>query len=138
MVGRFTKGATLALLLLAGCGKMVTAEPDGDGGRYRGIGIATPGDQWKKLADAPKPSNAKLARLSDDDYVVFVTDSRTGEVRECGNRTGFCIRFQPWQHPAPLAPLSLTSHARAEEADAPRGEPAVAENETMPAATKAK
>ena len=115
MVGRFIKGASVALFLLGGCRESLSTDPNGDGGRYRGIGIATPGKQWTKIAAAPKPGDAKTATLADDDYVVFVTDSQTGEVRECGDRTGFCVRFQPWKHPAPLAPVALTDHASSDE-----------------------
>jgi len=106
----------VACLVVAGCQKF---EPAGQGstarGRYQGIGIATPGERWSKLADAPKPASGKAADLNDDDYVVFVTDSSTGEIRECGNRSGFCVSIHPWDRTAPKAPLSLTAHAHAQD-----------------------
>lgn len=134
MVGRLAFGIAL-LLSLGGCDREGSYQPE-DGGRYRGIGIASPGKQWTKLADAPKPGDAKTATLADDDYVVFVTDSQTGEVRECGNRSGFCIRFQPWQRPAPLAPLALTNHADAALVEN-ASEPAAAVTDTLPEPARA-
>lgn len=102
----------LSAAMLASCDRSEDyASGRAKSGRYQGIGITTPGEQWTKIAAAPKPGDDKHATLEDDDYVVFVTDSQSGEVRECGNRSGFCVRFQPWQHPAPPAPLVLTDHA---------------------------
>lgn len=80
-------------------------------GRYQGIGIAQPGARWSKIKDAPKSPSDAAATLRDDDYVVFVTDSRTGEVRECGDRSGFCTSILPWGHDVPRPPIALTEHA---------------------------
>ena len=105
--------------VFAGCHKTETgagSSSERHSGRYEGVGIATPGDQWRKLADAPKPTSDKAATLDDDDYVAFVTDTKTGEVRECGNRSGFCVKMQPWAKPAPKAPLALTEHKRISDA----------------------
>lgn len=116
--------------LLAGCQRASTeSSSDHHGGRYEGVGIATPGDQWSKLADAPKPISDKAATLSDDDYVVFVTDTKTGEVRECGDRSGFCIQLRPWDKQAPLAPLPVTEHTQ-HKSDS--GADATTSNESMP------
>ncbi len=50
-----TMSAVVAIALLAGCGRMPTVSPSHhDGGRYEGIGIATPGDAWTKAA-TPAP-----------------------------------------------------------------------------------
>lgn len=105
-----------AMSLLVGCGKEASNQARHHEGRYQGIGIATPGDQWKALADAPKPATEKAATLADDDYLVFVTDSVTGEVRECGDRSGVCVSVQPWTKDAVKAPVNLSTHAREPEA----------------------
>ena len=105
--------------LLASCGRSGTVDASHHrGGRYEGIGIATPGEGWIKIADAPKPDSDKAATLRDDDYVIFVTDTQTGEVRECGDRSGFCIKVQPWAKDAPSAPLALTDHRKSGASEA--------------------
>lgn len=128
-----------ALLLLviistvAGCRKVETSaytSSNRSEGRYHGVGIAVPGDQLRKIADAPEPTFDKAATLRDDDYVIFVTDTKTGEVRECGNRSGFCVKIQPWTKSAPEAPLALTEHSKESDADD------TVSNEAMAAETK--
>jgi hypothetical protein len=105
------------LALLAGCGPYQGQSPHGHG-RYEGIGIGPAGDAWRKLADAPKSTDAKQANLGDDDYLIVVTDSQTGEVRECGDRSGFCIRLDPWRGTAPTVPLAVTEHTQHKSDDA--------------------
>ena len=62
------------------------------------------------VANAPKDSGA--SKLSDDDQVIVVVDSTTGELRECGNLSGYCVGLQPWARPAPqTAPVVLAKHA---------------------------
>lgn len=99
--------------LLASCDRSGTVDASHHrGGRYEGIGIATPGESWSKIADAPKPDSDKAATVRDDDYLIFVTDTQTGEVRECGDHSGFCVKVQPWAKDAPSAPLALTDHRK--------------------------
>lgn len=97
-------------LLISGCGPHLANAPHRGEGRYQGIAIGPAGDAWRKLADAPKPLSAKIANLADDDYLIVVTDTTSGEVRECGDRSGFCVQLRPWDKPAPLAPLAVTEH----------------------------
>lgn len=106
------------LLLIGGCQGEGSMSSRSKNGRYQGIGVATPGAGWTTAADAPKPGKSDAATLSDDDYVVFITDTQTGEVRECGDRSGFCIKLQPWAKPTPQAPISLTEHKKIADDDA--------------------
>ena len=102
---------------LAGCGGPAS---DGlgpqQGGRYAGIGLYSPGDMWQRLVVAERPDDNMAANLRDDEVVIVVVDSRTGEVRQCGNLSGHCITMNPWA--APLGrdralPVNLTEHRAA-------------------------
>jgi hypothetical protein len=61
------------------------------------------------------------ATLDDDDHIVVVLDSATGQLRQCGNLSGHCIALNPWAKTATAqgAPAALLKHARqlAEEAE---------------------
>ena len=104
-------------VVLAGCGR-----PSGQAserhGRYVGVGIYTPGDLWSKMvaadgaavAAAPTPA----AKTTDDEQVIVVVDSDTGEIRQCGNLSGYCVGMNPWTKAltaAQTAPVRLTAHA---------------------------
>lgn len=122
---------------LGGCNKK-PAETAADGwmgfggshtGRYVGVGIYTPGQMWSKLVQVqqPKAPDAAKARLADDQAVIVVVDSHTGEIRSCGDLTGYCIGMNPWKTPLPpaqAAPVGLTAHADT---------PAPAEGDATPA-----
>ena len=87
-----------AVLALAGCNR-----PSSDGagaqGRYVGIGIISPGALWTKIAGVEKPADPAAATPADDEQLIVVVDSRTGEVRQCGNLSGVCIQMNPWSKP---------------------------------------
>jgi hypothetical protein len=109
----------LAMVLLAtslgGCVKH-GMEDDETGaarhGRYLGVGVYPAGTLWQKLAVASPPKDAASAKLADDDQVIVVVDSATGEIRQCGNLSGYCIGLNPWtKTPAQVAPAGLTIHA---------------------------
>lgn len=101
---------------LAGCQKAGEAAPEagkpGARGRYVGVGIYRAEAMWGQLASpAPttKPDPA-AATLADDDHVIVVVDTATGEMRQCGNLSGHCITSNPWAkatsaQPAPAAVL---------------------------------
>lgn len=75
---------------------------------------------WKQLA-GPTPKEAAAARIADDSYVIVAVDSRTGELRQCGNLSGHCIGMNPWSATltqAQLAPASLAKHAEQLDAEA--------------------
>lgn len=82
-------------------------------GRYVGIGIYTPGTPWTKLVAAGTPPDTPAARAIDDQAIIVVTDSDTGEIRACGDLTGYCVGMNPWNKalvPAQTAPINLTEH----------------------------
>jgi len=103
----------IALLVgLAGCSKFDAAGTDaGDGGRYGGIGTYAADGLWKHLKGAPEPKDADAARLKDDSQIIVVVDRQTGEVRQCGNNSGYCVAMNPWKGAAPAQPAKLNAHA---------------------------
>ncbi len=81
--------------------------------RYVGVGIYSPGTMWTKLVMAQQPKAPTLAKPVDDQAVIVVVDSHTGEIRSCGDLTGYCVGMNPWKTPltpAQSAPVSLTTH----------------------------
>ena len=105
----------LTLLGLAGCHKYATAEFGGahPHGRYAGIGLFEPSKLWAKVQgdDSKDPAAAKL---EDDEIVIVVVDSETGEVRECGNYSGRCLSMNPWTKavgPQQHTPVRVDAHA---------------------------
>jgi hypothetical protein len=115
-------GAIAATLCLSGCNKPRDAvEGGGDShGRYAGVGIYPAGRIWAQMV-APKAAKDSLANLHDDEQVIVVVDSRTGEVRQCGNMTGYCIGMNPWAGPLPApqgAPVQVLKHGAELDADA--------------------
>jgi hypothetical protein len=109
----------LAAACVAGCKKM--GAPDilsgGAGhGRYVGVGIYSPGPGWRQINQTSQPKDASAAKLSDDDEIIVVVDSRTGEVRQCGNLSGVCIAHNPWEGaPAQSEPVTLAKHVDGSE-----------------------
>jgi hypothetical protein len=104
-----------AATALAGCQKAAEGLGSSAGarGRYLGVGHYAPGPMWSQLA-AAAPKTPPAARLADDEQVIVVVDSLTGEVRQCGNLSGFCIGMKPWAAALPaaqLAPTQLSRHA---------------------------
>jgi len=99
-------------------------------GRYQSAGLYMPSRLWTQLADAesgpakpgaPKPAiDPASATLNDDGQIIVVVDSATGEVRQCGNLSGRCVRLNPWARTN--VPIALTKH----EADFEREEAAEA------------
>lgn len=107
--------AALAALSLAGCQRAADGFSAARGvhGRYIGVGHFTPGPMWSQIVQPPAKDLAK-AGPADDEQVIVVMDSATGEVRQCGNLSGRCIGMNPWAQPlAPgrVAPLTVAKHA---------------------------
>jgi hypothetical protein len=110
----------LACLGLAGCHRPF-AGADADAadrhGRYSGVGIYGPSRQWTKIVSARTATDPQLAQPIDDQVIIVVQDSVTGEVRACGDLTGYCIGMNPWKTAlvsAQIAPLKLTEHLAAD------------------------
>ena len=85
-------------------------------GRYSGIGIYSADRTWAKISSADKPADSDKARstVADDQTVIVVVDSNTGEVRQCGNMSGFCIGMNPWTRSLgkpQTNPVDLAEHA---------------------------
>lgn len=106
-------------LALGGCQKMSEAGPtvaSSPRGRFVAVGTYTPGQVWAHLA-RPKPTEAPdpaAARLDDDEQIIVVMDSATGELRQCGNLSGHCLALNPWAKDASTqgAPATLLKHAQ--------------------------
>lgn len=109
-------------LALTGCNRSeLTGSGTGHGaGRYAGVGLYQADRMWKQLA-GPTPKESAAARIADDSYVIVAIDSRTGELRQCGNLSGRCIGMNPWSTAitqAQLAPATLVKHAEQLDAEA--------------------
>lgn len=113
----FRFGAALALVtLLCGCGKMADGASGGGGhhGRYQGIGVYSTGQLWSQLADADRAKDPAAAGTDDDEHIIVVVDRQTGELRECGDYSGYCVSMNPWTKaigPAQTLPAKLVKHA---------------------------
>jgi hypothetical protein len=112
--------AAIAAVCLCGC-----RPTDGEGGwawngddhhgRYAGIGIYQPGEPWTKIVDSQLPPDTPSARAVDDQAIFVVIDSATGEIRACGDLSGYCIATNPWNMTmtkAQIAPIRVTRHMR--------------------------
>ena len=106
----------VCLAALAGChGSQVSPASDSHG-RYVGVGIYGPGKQWTRMAAVKASKDAAAARQIDDQVVIVVSDSQTGELRACGDLTGYCIGFNPWKQPlGAQTPIALTAHVEPDE-----------------------
>lgn len=121
----------LAAFCLAGCkkGGLVWSggEPEHGHGRYAGIGIYAPAQPWTRMVAAQQAKQTPAAQTIDDQAIIVVVDSATGEVRACGDMTGYCIGMNPWKTPlaaSQLAPINLTQHAKQLVSSAPEAESA--------------
>lgn len=101
-------------LALGGCGGPVDITRHGPNGRYAGVGIYQADRTWTKMADAGKPSDQARSTVSDDQVIIVVVDSNTGEIRQCGNLSGYCIGMNPWTRSlggSQTNPVRITEHA---------------------------
>ena len=108
-------GVSIVCCLLAGCNR--SPEPSAAGprspGRYAGIGVFDAGRLWGEMTGAASSSDPAAAKLQDDEHIIVVLDSHTGEVRQCGDHSGYCVSMNPWAgggSPAAL-PAKLSKHA---------------------------
>ena len=120
---RFTRQSVAMAVLAAGlaaCDQQpaVDTAPQTSRGRYAGIGTYPVGTLWSRMVIAAEPKDAASARTEDDSQIIVVVDSVTGEVRQCGDLSGYCIGMNPWTGAlGSTAPVNLTVHA----ADLARG-----------------
>lgn len=123
--------------LLSGCdqqGAVSGAEPKSQG-RYAGIGTYDAGRLWGQMAGIEAPSDAAAAKLEDDEHIIVVVDSHTGEVRQCGDYSGVCVVMNPWAGQGLRNPVKLKKHAAdlAAEEQAAVEEATPASDQAMPA-----
>ena len=87
----------VAMAALGGCRKASDSLGIGPNakGRYLGVGIYTPMDPWRRLTDAQQPN--KPPKTANDQAVIVVVDSDTGELRACGDLSGYCVGMNPWR-----------------------------------------
>jgi len=112
-------GVVLAIgLALGGCRKAAESLTGDDTmphhGRFTGIGIYPADKMWSRISGADKPKDKAVATTADDQNVIVVVDGETGEIRQCGNLSGYCVGMNPWSHPLAgkqSAPLGLDKHA---------------------------
>lgn len=107
----------VAGLALGGChkaGSWTEDDTKSHHGRYTGIGIYPADKMWSEIAGADKPKDRAVATTADDQNVIVVVDGETGEIRQCGNFSGYCVGMNPWSHTLAgkqTAPLGLDKHA---------------------------
>jgi hypothetical protein len=102
--------AAIVYLALAGCSKAPDASDRfaSAHGRYLGVAVYAPGPGWLRIAQPTTSAGTNAAALRDDEQVIVVVDSVTGEVRQCGNLSGFCVAMNPWAVAHPTgAPVPL-------------------------------
>jgi hypothetical protein len=100
---------------LAACDQQDAMDaPPTSRGRYAGIGTYPAGQLWSRMIVAAQPKDGDSARTEDDSQIIVVVDSVSGEVRQCGDLSGYCIGMNPWTGAlGSTAPAKLTIHAGA-------------------------
>jgi hypothetical protein len=104
------------LCTLGGCARapFAASGPDHHNGRYAGVGVYSPSTQWANVIAATRSADPAAARPGDDQAIIVVQDTRTGDLRACGDLTGYCVGMNPWKTTltmAQVAPVKLTAHA---------------------------
>lgn len=120
-MGRIVAGfALLVLGVMAGCNRPIGGGDASEShGRYAGAGIYPAGRMWAQMKSADTPKDTATAKLGDDEQVIVVVDSQTGEVRQCGNVSGHCVGMNPWARTlGGSAPVALAKHADQLDAEA--------------------
>lgn len=110
--------AAIVALSLFGCSRRSDEAFGGGGshdrGRYVGVGLYPAGQMWAQVAGAAASKDPGASKLSDDEHIIVVLDSNTGELRQCGNFSGYCVGMNPWAKPiaaSQAAPVPLLKHA---------------------------
>ena len=115
MTWKRVSGVLVLTLGLCGCGQVAVGGGGGAAthGRYSGVGLYSPGRQWTKMMAAQQAADSPSARPADDQVIIVVQDSATGDIRACGDLTGYCIGMNPWKTAlvsGQMAPVRLTEH----------------------------
>ncbi|MFA6116991.1 MAG: hypothetical protein WC729_23535 [Sphingomonas sp.] len=105
----------IAAVALGGCQRATVSgdSPQMRHGRYAGIGLYAADPLWSQMKVADKTKDQSSATTADDQTIIVVVDSETGEVRQCGNMSGYCVGMNPWTGPLGKersAPASLSKH----------------------------
>ena len=123
-------GIGLASLVLFGCSRKADDVSGGwfdfggganAPGRYASVGVYSPSRQWTRLIANQEIKDKDAARPIDDQEIIVVENSTTGEVRACGDLTGYCIGMNPWKSQllsSQVAPVKLTKHVPPDGPDA--------------------
>jgi hypothetical protein len=104
-------------LLLAGCGQAGIDDSNGNSpknGRYVGIGVFNVGAMWSQIKAAKADKDPPKATLADDEHIIVSVDTRTGEIRQCGDMSGYCTATNPWNNEMSSGqslPTALIKHA---------------------------
>lgn len=113
-------GVVIAAVSLSACkrkdGTWASLSGEPHQGRYLGVGVYRPEAAWTRMVAAQQTDTTPAAKTADDQAVIVVVDSGTGEVRACGDLSGYCIGMNPWNKAlakTQIAPIAITRHAKA-------------------------
>lgn len=129
-------GIALSGIALSGCDQhdgAIDGSRARTAGRYAGIGTYQAGRLWREVVGPTASKDGRAARTDDDEHVIVVIDSHSGEIRQCGDYSGFCVAMNPWlgANAPGAAPVQLNKHA----ADVAAEEKREAETASPPATT---
>jgi len=129
-------GVVIAAVSLSACkrkdGTWASLSGEPHQGRYLGVGVYRPEAAWARMVSAQQTDTTPAAKTAGDQVVIVVVDSGTGEVRACGDLSGYCIGMNPWNKAlakTQIAPIAMTRHAKApppDDLDPAQAEPAKA------------
>ena len=116
----------LAVFALCGCDRAATFAglSDDAHAHYASIGIYAPGESWPRIAGPQQAKSGAPAIPLDDQAIFVVMNSRTGEIRACGDLTGYCIGMNPWKSAliaTQVAPIAMKQHAASSPVTADTG-----------------
>ena len=104
-------GLLAALLTVCGCHQSPEAAGPRSQGRFAGIGVFDAGRLWAQMVGSGSTNDATAARIADDEHIIVVLDSHTGEVRQCGDHSGYCVTMNRWKSSQSTLPVKLSKHA---------------------------
>jgi hypothetical protein len=104
-------GLILSSSVLAACTQSTETASSKAHGRFTGVGVFNAGKLWGEIATATQPRDPAAAKITDDEHVIVVLDTHTGDVRECGDLSGYCVEMTPWAADRATAPIKLSKHA---------------------------